>query len=158
MSLEEAGLIGRGHEREPLGGYAAIVGTFLGVGAGTGVLLARKGALPRSMAPMDLALLALSTNRLARLVAKEKSSRVLRAPFTDVAPDAKPSEVKEIPRGRGMLRAAGELVTCPFCVGVWAAAGLTVAHVLAPRATRFASAVLSVAELSDLLCLAFARK
>lgn len=39
----------------------------------------------------------------------------------------------------GMEQAIGELVTCTRCVGTWAAAGLAVTQILAPRFGRMRS-------------------
>ena len=38
----------------------------------------------------------------------------LRSPFTRYTGEAQPSEVSEEPRGRGLRRAVGELLVCPY--------------------------------------------
>ncbi|MGZ3146999.1 DUF1360 domain-containing protein [Lentzea chajnantorensis] len=47
--------------------------------------------------------------------------------------------------------AIGELLTCPFCIGVWAASGLTAGLVFAPRLTRLVSTALTAVAASDVL-------
>jgi hypothetical protein len=108
----------------------------------------------------DLLVLGLATTRVARLVTKDKVARVVRAPFTDVKPGASPGEVEEQPRvdAGGERRAIGELVTCPRCVGVWAATGLTLAYVAAPSVTRMAGTALAAATISDYVNTCFAAR
>jgi uncharacterized protein DUF1360 len=59
----------------------------------------------------------LASHKLGRLVAKDDVTTWVRAPVTQ-DPDATE------PKPRGVERALGELVTCPYCVGVWIASGL----------------------------------
>jgi uncharacterized protein DUF1360 len=41
-------------------------------------------------------------------------------------------------RGSGARKTVGELVTCPFCTGVWVATAFTAGLVYLPRTTRLA--------------------
>ena len=50
-----------------------------------------------------------------------------------------------------MQRAIGDLLTCPFCLGPWVAAGLAVGFVFKPRATRIVAGVFAAATVSDFL-------
>jgi hypothetical protein len=59
--------------------------------------------------------------------------------------------VNEEVRGQGARKAAGELLSCPFCVGMWVATSLTAGHVIAPRATKVAVAALATLAGSDFL-------
>lgn len=45
------------------------------------------------------------------------------------------------PRGEGLSRAVGELVTCAHCVSLWAAGALALAQSRRPRETRFVTRV-----------------
>lgn len=144
------------HGRErPLGGYAVLLGTYLCITGGAAALLHRKGKLPTALAPADLALLAVTTHRLARLLTKDSIGAVARAPFTRYEEPAGEGEVNESVRGEGLRHAVGELVTCPFCLGQWAATGLTVSQLLAPRLTRFGAAICVAASASDWMQLAY---
>jgi hypothetical protein len=49
----------------------------------------------------------------------------------------------------------GELLTCPFCLGVWVAGGLTAGLVLAPRVTRLALTALTAIAASDAIQLVY---
>jgi hypothetical protein len=40
-----------------------------------------------------------------------------------------PGEVEERAKGRGLRRAIGELLTCPFCLGTWIASGFIYGYV-----------------------------
>ena len=55
------------------------------------------------------------------------------------------------PKKEGFARAVGELVTCPYCIGLWVASGLSYGQVLFPRETRFATAIFSAHALADFL-------
>ncbi|MFD0327857.1 DUF1360 domain-containing protein [Streptacidiphilus monticola] len=92
-----------------------------------------------------------AVHRLARLVAKDPVTSPLRAPFTTYQGVSGPSELAEEVRGSGARKAVGELVTCPFCTGLWIAGGLTAGQVFAPDATRLVSAALTAVTGADLL-------
>src|SRR4051812_6628695 len=100
-------------EEKPLGSYAVLIAGFNAVLAG--LLFARHRDLPKRIGLRDLVLLAVATQRLSRLIAKDKVTSAIRAPFVRYEEDAGPSEVSESPRGSGMRRAIGELISCPFC-------------------------------------------
>lgn len=150
-------VIGRGHEEEPLVDYAVLISTFLTL---TGVSLlsavTSRGGLPRRVPLADTILLGLASTRLSRLFTREKVTRVVRAPFTEVDADARRDEVKEHPRGEGITRVMGELLTCPRCFGLWTSAAATVAYVFAPGATRIASGILTISLINDYVNVRFA--
>ncbi|MGH2350100.1 MAG: DUF1360 domain-containing protein, partial [Chloroflexota bacterium] len=73
------------------------------------------------------------------------------APFTEYEEKGGPSEVEEKARGRGFRRAIGELVTCPYCIGLWIAAFFHYGLVLNPSITRLLGGVLASLSLSDFL-------
>lgn len=50
----------------------------------------------------------------------------------------------------------GALVTCPFCLALWVATGFGFGLVAAPRATRFAAAILTAVTGADVLQFAYA--
>jgi hypothetical protein len=52
-------------------------------------------------------------------------------------------------------RSAGLLLTCPFCLAVWTATGLTAGLVFAPRLTRLVNAGASALAGADFLHLAY---
>jgi hypothetical protein len=154
--LREHRLIGRGHEHEPLVDYALLATTFATVTGGAILGAVRQGACPTTLPIHDAALLGLATARLARLVTREKVTRPLRAPFTEKEPDADPDEVSEQPRGEGLTRAIGELLTCPRCFAMWASSARAIAFVFAPGPTRVVSGLLAASLISDWVNIRFA--
>jgi hypothetical protein len=150
-----------GHSPEqerPLGGYAVLTGTMAAAGAAFATWLARSGrTLPDRPSARDLALISVATHKASRLIAKDRVTSAVRAPFTRFEDDAGPSEVSEAARGRGLRRAIGELVICPYCLGVWVAAAFTAGLIVAPRATRWVAAVFDAVFVSDVLQIAYAK-
>jgi Protein of unknown function (DUF1360) len=124
---------------------------------GAGVLARSLGRrLPERIETRDLALLGVATHKISRLVAKDPVTSPLRAPFTRFAGQSGEAELDEEVRGTGMRKAVGELVTCPFCVGQWAATGLALGFLLAPRATRWTASVFTGLAAADFLQLGYA--
>jgi hypothetical protein len=139
-------------ERRPLAAYGLLASAFAGLAAGFSAWFRRSGReLPESVAPADLVLITLATHKAARLIAKDRVTSPLRAPFTRFEEDGGPAEVEEQARGHGLQRAVGELLICPFCLSVWIAAALAAGLILAPRCTRWLAAVLAAVFGSDLL-------
>jgi hypothetical protein len=138
-----------GHDRPLLpysvviGGYAGLVALVSAVGHAAGV------RLPARFSVQDTVLLCLATHKASRLIAKEAVTSPLRAPFTSYEEPTGEAEVNESARGDGVRHTVGELVTCPFCLGVWIASGLTAGLVFAPRVTRLASTALTAIAVSD---------
>lgn len=143
--------------RRPLGSYAALMGIYGAGVAGLSTLVARSGrSLPERLPLADLALASVATHKLSRLVAEDPVTSPLRAPFTRFAGRSGPAELEEQTRGTGPQKAAGELLTCPFCVGQWVATGFAFGLVLAPRPTRFAAWIFTALTAADFLQLAYA--
>ncbi|MCE6998184.1 DUF1360 domain-containing protein [Saccharothrix sp. S26] len=139
-------------EQRPLRGYLATLCSFSALVAGATVIGRRTGVrLPDGLATRDVVLLSVATHKASRLLTKGAVTSVLRAPFTRFDGPAGAAEVNEQVRGDGVRHAAGELVTCPFCSGVWIASALTAGLVFAPRATRLVASTLSAVALSDWL-------
>src|SRR5205085_6857823 len=99
----------------------------------------------------DIALLAVATHKLSRLIARDPVTSPLRAPFTRFAGTSGPAELKEDVRGTGPRQAIGELITCPFCVSQWVATTSTFGLLLAPRATRVALSTFTALTGADFL-------
>jgi hypothetical protein len=133
----------------PYTAYAAIMATFLGGVALTGVLAHRLRRLPREQRAFDLAVLGLATFKVARTIARDEVTSVLREPFVERAP-LDPEHERPVQTG-GLRQAAGELVTCSRCVGTWVAAGLAGLDVLAPRFGRMLGWSLAIGGANDWL-------
>ncbi len=142
----------QGGEEMPLAGYAALVGIYNA--AFIALLAAAQNSedkLPEKFNFSDLLLLGAATHKLSRIIAKDRVTSPLRAPFTEYVEPAGQSEVKEKVRGTGMQRAVGDLLTCPWCLSPWVAAGLAFGLVFQPRATRLVAGVFAAATVSDFL-------
>ena len=140
----------------PLGGYAILTATFASLAGLFATWLRRSGReLPERVTPGDLALITLATHKSSRLIAKDRVTSAVRAPFTQPQGDGGPAEVEERARGRGLRRAIGELVICPYCLGVWIGTAFTAGLIVAPRSTRWVATALSALFGSDVLQIAY---
>ena len=136
----------------PLGGYVAVMSTFTGAATAFGVWFRRSGReLPEAISVRDLLLLTVASHKAARVIARDRVTSGVRAPFTAFEHDAGPGEVAERARGRGVRRAIGELLVCPYCLGMWTSAALTAMLLVAPRLTRWLASVLTIFSGSELL-------
>ncbi len=143
-------------EHRPEGSFAAIMGAYGATVAGLGILVRRSGRrLPERFSAADFALLSVATHKLSRLLAKDPVTSPLRMPFTAFAGTSGEAELAEEVRGTGLRKAMGELVTCPFCLGMWVATGFGAGLVLRPDATRLAAFVLSTLTVADVLQFAY---
>ncbi len=133
--------------------------TFMGVyGAVTSALVAVGFARRERIStpgPVDVALLGLATHKLSRLISKDLVTTPLRAPLTEIEGSGAPSELNERPVGQGWTYAIGELISCPFCLDMWVATGLTAATVLAPKLGRTVAAGLASVAVADFLQYAY---
>jgi hypothetical protein len=143
-------------QHRPLKGYALLMGTFTSLsGAFAAWFRASGRELPDRIDGRDLALVTIATHKASRLVAKDRVTSAVRAPFTRFEHDAGPGEVSESARGRGLRRAIGELLVCPYCLGVWISAAFTAGLLVVPRFTRWFAAVLTALFGADLLQIAY---
>lgn len=141
-----------GEDETPLAGYAVLATTFaVGVGAFAVVARRRGVRLPEGVPPWDLALLGTATFKASRLLSKDKVTSFLRAPFTRRERDSEANEVMDVPKGSGLRRAVGDLVSCPFCTSAWVAGGLVGTYACAPRAARLVCAGLTAVTVADWL-------
>ena len=127
-----------------------LIGVFLGLLAAFTARQASRGE-DVQITPFDLLLLGLTTYRAGHLIAYERVTEPVRAPLTDTVPDNSGVGDTVVASGAGVRYALGELVSCPTCVGTWAAAGLVYGLHLAPRPTRVFLAVMSTTGVAELL-------
>jgi hypothetical protein len=143
-------------DRPPFAAYATFALVFNGALAGAVAAAKRSGRdLPERVELQDLALIGAASYKLSRLVAKKKITSFVRAPFTELQGKGGPAELEEKPRGTGLRRAVGELLICPYCLGLWASGGFHAGLLFAPRSTRFTASVLSAMTISDFLQIAY---
>ena len=141
---------GYGAEEQTLSSYATLAGLFNLILA-VFLLVTRRTErpLPERIEIKDIVLLGVATHKLSLVVANDAVTMPLRAPFTQLREKQSPKSVDEEPRGEGLRRSLGELITCQFCVGMWLASFLTYGLVLAPRVTRLIATIFAVVTLSD---------
>jgi Protein of unknown function (DUF1360) len=142
-------------EERPLGPYLGLAGGFTALLGTLLVAAERSERLPERFGAADIALLGIATHKASRLLAKDKVTSFLRAPFTEYQESSGHGEVEEKPQGEGWRLAMGELVVCPYCLGLWVAGGFAAGMVVAPRSTRFVASVLATKAVSDFLQLAY---
>jgi hypothetical protein len=147
---EQAGYAGDADR--PLASYAATMATYAGLVGLIAVGMRVTGRRPPDRLTLtDIALSAVATHKLSRLLARDPVTSPLRAPFTSYRGTAGPAEVTEEVRGHGARKAVGELVTCPLCTGMWIATAFTAGLIYLPAATRLAIGTLTAVSGSDLL-------
>jgi hypothetical protein len=138
-------------EEQLLAEYASLLGFFIAsVAVLTGIAM-EKDHLPKRFRLLDLALLSIATHKMSRIVAKDRITGILRAPFVSYIRSAGAGEVEEEPRGRGIQRGIGQLISCPYCMAPWCATALAFGFVFAPRMTRFFAGILASVAASDFL-------
>jgi len=156
LANREIAAYAHGHDR-PLREYAALITAYLGaVGVGVAVGRRRGVRLPDRFGAGDIALIAVATHRLSRLISKDSITSVVRAPFTRYKEPAGAGEVNEEVRGSGFRHAAGELIGCPFCLDQWIATALVGGLIVAPRATWAVASVFATVAVADVLQFAYA--
>lgn len=144
-------------EQRPLGGYLGAMGGYAGlVALAAAVGRARGVRLPERFSWSDTVLVSVAVHKASRLLTKSTITSALRAPFTRFEGPTGEGEVAEsVPPSGDHRHAVGELVTCPFCAGVWLATAFAAGLVSAPRATRLVATTLAAVAGSDYLHLAY---
>jgi Protein of unknown function (DUF1360) len=142
---------GYGGPDTPLAAYTGLIAAFTGVSAAAATVAIRKQRLPDRLGWSELALASVAVHRMARVIAKDRVTSVLRSPFVEYQGRGLPNELEERPRGRGLRLAVGQLLNCPYCLGEWLALASVVGLVFAPRPTRALASVLTVSTAADVL-------
>jgi hypothetical protein len=107
--------------------------------------------IPERMDAKDIALLGMATHKLSLVGSQDAITSPFRAPFTELEQKKSPKKIDEKPRGEGIRRSVGELLTCQFCLGVWVASFFAYGFVLLPRVSRLVAAVFAAVTVSDFL-------
>ena len=135
-------------DERPLPEYAALAAAFWALFAL--FVASNRERLPDRLGVVDLGAIALSSYKLSRVITKEDVTAFVRAPVTE-DPDG------QQPKRRGMPRVLGELLTCPYCIGLWVTSGLSYSQVLFPRETRFFTSIFASYAVADFLHAGFVR-
>ena len=138
----------------PRGGYAIIITIFLTLFGAVAASLRRNPAtLSQTPPARDIALLGIATFRMSRLVTADRVTSILRRPFVEEGVGEEQLEgVVQKPREEGgIVQAVGQLITCPWCISVWAAAFNVYLLTLFPRVGRLFLLIMSSSGISQLL-------
>jgi hypothetical protein len=123
--------------------YAALNALWMSLAAG--VVVAGRGRAARyPIQNRELIPMAAATFAISKAVARERIGTWVREPFVD-------EDRGREPKGRGLRRAIGELVTCTRCVGTWSALGVVGLRVMHPDAGRVVSMMLASSAANDWL-------
>jgi hypothetical protein len=143
-------------KRPPLFAYGVAMALFNGLFAAALLLAKRRGReLPEHPAVADIVLVGVASHKLSRLIGKDKVTSPVRAPFTELEGSGGPGELEEASRGTGARKAIGELLICPYCLGLWVVAAFAIGLLFAPRVTRLVAAVFTALTASDFLQIAY---
>jgi len=143
-------------KQPPFGPYLAFMSIFASlVGAALAVARRSDRELPARVDPGQLLLVGTASHKLSRLIAKDKVTSPLRAPFTELEGKGGPAELEETSRGTGLRKAVGELLICPFCLDLWVVAAFSVGLLFAPRVTRFIASLFAALTISDFFQIAY---
>lgn len=143
-------------KRPPFFSYATLMGTFLAL-FGAALFGAKRSGrkLPERIALWDVLTVGVASHKASRILAKDKVTSLLRAPFTELEGEGGPAELEERSRGSGLRKAIGDLLICPYCLGLWVASAFSIGLLFAPRLTRFVAATFSALAISDFLQIAY---
>jgi hypothetical protein len=143
-------------KRPPFLPYLSFMSIFGVLIAAALTVAKRQGReLPERVPAGQLLLVGTASHKLSRLLSKDKVTSPLRAPFTELEGKGGPAELEERSRGTGVRKAIGELLICPFCLGLWVIAAFSVGLLFAPRATRFVASLFATLTISDFLQIAY---
>ena len=143
-------------KRPPLLSYLGFMSLFGTLVSAALVLARRQGReLPAKVSPGELLLVGTASHKLSRIVAKDKVTSPLRAPFTELEDKGGPAEFEERARGKGLRKAIGELLICPYCLDIWVVAAFSIGLIFAPRLTRFVASLFSALTISDFFQIAY---
>jgi hypothetical protein len=138
-------------EEQLLAEYAFMLAFYVTSAAALTGIAIERDRLPKRPSLLDLALLGVATHKLSRIIAKDRITGILRAPFVNYIRSCGAGEVEEEPRGHGIQRGIGQLLSCPYCMAPWCATALAFGFIFAPRATRFFAGILASVAVSDFL-------
>ncbi|HEU4322376.1 MAG TPA: DUF1360 domain-containing protein [Roseiflexaceae bacterium] len=129
--------------------YLGLIGLFSSLFAAFEMV--RRDREERAVGPFDMLMLGVAVYRMGRLIAYDRVTEPLRAVFTRTEPHPSGADMMVVARGRGVRKALGELLSCPSCAGMWAAALLVYGLGLAPRPTRTLLAIVGASGTAELI-------
>lgn len=155
----EADAARRSREHLPLTGYSALSGIYAATLTGFFAWANSRGKLGE-IPLADILVLGVGTHKAARMLSRDKVLTFVRKPVTvyEDTDGAPPGEVYERQRSDGspIRRAIADLITCPYCMSPWVAAGLFGIYVTRRPLGQALGGLLTVISLSDFVHTAWA--
>ncbi|MCE5197799.1 MAG: DUF1360 domain-containing protein [Armatimonadota bacterium] len=126
---------------------------FIAAYVGVVAALSALGRLPFHIKILDFFLIGLATARLSDIISTDEIMQWLREPFVQIETgEIAGREVQErTGRGHGIRKVIGDLLSCPWCVSVWIAAGLTYLYFAFPRWVWLFILFMAIAEVGAIL-------
>ena len=137
--------------KKPLSAYLGLVGIY---SLWTGILMICEAKRPTrlsSLSAEELIVSAIATHKLSRLITKDRVTSPFRAPFAKFVESEGAGEIEDDARGEGMQKAVGELITCPFCMSPWVAAGIATGWAVSPRIARASCGIFAAVGIAHFL-------
>jgi hypothetical protein len=103
---------------------------------------------------LNLLLLSLASFRLTRLLIFDKITEFIRAPFFDEIKEENVGgevEVYYVPKKTGIKKFFGELLSCYWCTGIWASAGIVSLFLTSANFSTAIILILAIAGLASIL-------
>lgn len=103
---------------------------------------------------LNLLILSLASFRLTRLLVFDKITEFLREPFFNEIKEENEFgefEVYYMPKEEGVKKFLGELLSCYWCTGIWASAGIVGISLLYPIVSYPIIVILAVAGIASIL-------
>ncbi len=128
-----------------------VFGLFFLILASLGVIILSTEAYkdPAALTLLDFLLITLATQRFTRLFVYDSMTKFFREQFYD-AVEGKRGEVLLVKPANGPRRTLADLMTCPWCFGVWAASTITFFYLLTPYA-YVPTLILAIASVASML-------
>ncbi|WML38813.1 DUF1360 domain-containing protein [Neobacillus sp. OS1-2] len=103
---------------------------------------------------LSFVILSLSSFRLTRLLVFDKITEFIREPFFDEVVEENEEGEKDVyylPKKTGFKKFMGELLSCYWCTGIWAAALIVVFYYIFPVVSTPIILILAVAGLAAIV-------
>lgn len=143
------------YHHHKLAAYGSLMGAFCVAAASTLFLANPQRSGRRRSRPGvdwgDLVLLGVATHKVTRIIAKDRVTQPIRAPFT------RAEQGHRVPEGGALRTGIGELVTCPYCLAPWTGLTWLGAFLVSPKRTRLAATLFAIASVSDFANRVYAR-
>ncbi|MBO0962594.1 DUF1360 domain-containing protein [Neobacillus sp. MM2021_6] len=103
---------------------------------------------------LSFVIFSLSSFRLTRLLVFDKITEFIREPFFDEVVEENEEGEKDVyylPKKTGFKKFMGELLSCYWCTGIWAAALIIVFYYISPAVSTPIILILAVAGLAAIV-------